>query len=180
MSLEEWGAIAEIVGAFAVVITLIYLAVQVRHSKESLDANTKAIRGQAINEVTRNVHDQMQMLSQGHDMAEWFLRFIEDDALDAKDAVLTDALLSATLMARQNEFLQWKQGLLDTAVFRSLHHVTRLLLLAPNGMHWWQNEGRNMYEPAFVEFVDELCSESSTDVLETFRHAIRLDDGHND
>ena len=44
MSLEEWGAIAEIVGAMAVVITLIYLAVQVRHSKESLDADQIKVR----------------------------------------------------------------------------------------------------------------------------------------
>ena len=179
MSLEEWGVIAEIVGALAVVITLVYLAVQVKHSKESLDANTKAIRGQAISDVTRNVHDQMQMLVQGHDMAEWFMRFHKSDALDSKDAVLTDALLSAIFMARQNEFLQWKQGLLDDAVFRSLHHVTRLILLFPNGDHWWQHEGRSMYEPAFVEFVDDLCSESNSEELKKFKHAVRLDEASN-
>ena len=179
MSLEEWGVIAEIVGALAVVITLVYLAVQVRHSKESLDANTRAIRGQAISDVTRNVHDQMQMLAQGHDMTEWFTRFITGDALDTKDAVLTDAFLSAIFMARQNEFLQWQQGLLDETVFQSLHHVTRLILLSPNGEHWWQHEGRNMYAPAFVEFVDELCSEKSSEELKTFKHAIRLDEAGN-
>ena len=118
MTLIELAAVAEIIGAIAVVLTLIYLAVQVRHSKEALDANTKAIRGQAVNDVTRNVHEQMQMLTQGHDMAEWLLRYVEDEPLNAKDAVLADALLSAVFMARQNEFLQWQQGLLDTAVFQ--------------------------------------------------------------
>jgi len=73
MLLESWVAIAEIVSAIAVVVTLIYLAIQIKHSKESLDANTKAIRGQAISDITRNVHDQMHMIIQGHDVAAAFL-----------------------------------------------------------------------------------------------------------
>ena len=44
MNWDAIGAIAELIGAIAVVLTLVYLAVQVRHSKESLDANTSAIR----------------------------------------------------------------------------------------------------------------------------------------
>jgi hypothetical protein len=176
MSLDEWGTIAEIVGALAVVITLVYLAIQVKHSKESLDANTKAIRGQSISDVTRNVHDQMQMLAQGHDMTEWFGKFVTGETLDSKDALLTDAFLSAIFMARQNEFLQWQQGLLDETVFKSLHHVTRLILLSPNGEHWWNHEGRSMYAPEFVEFVDKLCGEMSSDELEKFKHAIRLEE----
>jgi hypothetical protein len=176
MSLEEWGAIAEIIAALAVVITLVYLAIQVKHSKESLDANTKAIRGQAISDVTRNVHDQMQMLAQGHDMTEWFDSFVKGDTLDSKKALLTDAFLSAVFMARQNEFLQWRQGLLDEAVFQSLHHVTRLLLLSPNGEHWWLYEGRSMYAPEFVEFVDELRGATSSEELKVFKRAVRLDE----
>ena len=53
MTIQDWAALAEIVSAIAVVVTLIDLAVQVRHSKESLDANTKAIRGQTILAATR-------------------------------------------------------------------------------------------------------------------------------
>jgi heme exporter protein D len=41
------GNYGEFVGAIAVVITLIYLAIQVRHSKETTEANTKAIELQA-------------------------------------------------------------------------------------------------------------------------------------
>jgi hypothetical protein len=47
MSLSELsqilGNIGEFVGAIAVVATLFYLAVQVRHSKESVDANTRSL-----------------------------------------------------------------------------------------------------------------------------------------
>ena len=37
------GNIGELVGAIGVVVTLVYLAIQVRHSKQSTDANTRAL-----------------------------------------------------------------------------------------------------------------------------------------
>ena len=100
MSLVEWAAIAEIIGALAVVITLIYLAIQVRHSNESLDANTKAIRGQVISDVTRNVTEHCRMISQGKDMASALKMMGTEDQLDPDNALLIDALMTAVFVAR--------------------------------------------------------------------------------
>jgi hypothetical protein len=175
MTLEGWAAIAEIIGAIAVVITLIYLAVQIRHSKESLDANTKAIRGQAISDITRNVHDQMQMLSQGHDVASAFQKFATEEELDSRDAFLIDTILTAVFVARQNEFFQWRQGLLDDDVFQSLHHVIHTCLGPENGKHWWENEGKRMFTPAFVDFVENLLASGSEESLEAWKRAVRLE-----
>ena len=176
MSLGEWAALAVIISAIAVVVTLIYLAIQIKHSKESLDANTKAIRGQAISDITRNVHDQMHMLIQGHDVAAAYQRFVTEEQLNPTDAFLLDSVLSAVFVARQNEYFQWKQGLLDDDVFRSLHHVILICLGSPNGQHWWDNEGRRMFTPNFVAFVDELCGESSDESFQAWKKAIRLAD----
>ena len=174
MSLGEWAAFAEIISAIAVVVTLIYLAIQIKHSKESLDANTKAIRGQAISDVTRNVHDQMHMLIQGHDVAAAFRRFATEEKLNPTDAFLLDSVLSAVFVARQNEYFQWKQSLLDDDVFSSLHHVILTCLGSPNGQHWWDNEGRRMFTPDFVAFVDDLCGENSAESFQAWKKAVRL------
>jgi len=176
MTLADWAAIAEIVSAIAVVVTLVYLAVQIRHSKESLDANTKAIRGQAISEITRNVHDQMHMFIQGQDSIGAFQKFVSDEKLGARDAFVIDSILSAVFVARQNEFLQWRQGLLDDDVFESLHHVIHTCLGHPNGQHWWNNEGRRMFAPSFVKFVDELSEAGASESLEAWKRAVRLDE----
>ena len=176
MSLDNWAAIAEIVSAVAVVVTLIYLAIQIKHSKDSLDANTKAIRGQAISDITRNVHDQMHMMIQGHDIAAMFERFVTDEKLGQQDAFLLDSVLTAVFVARQNEFFQWKQGLLDDDVFTSLHHVILTLLGSPNGQHWWKNEGHRMFAPAFIDFVDELSQKGPSDSYQAWKRAIRVGD----
>ena len=44
MRLADWASLAEIVSAIAVVITLHYIAVQIRHSKDSLEAWKRAVR----------------------------------------------------------------------------------------------------------------------------------------
>jgi hypothetical protein len=41
MNWDAVGAIAEVVGAAGVLITLVYLAVQIRHNSASVDASTE-------------------------------------------------------------------------------------------------------------------------------------------
>ncbi len=41
-TIQMLGNLGEFVGAIAVVATLVYLAIQVRHSKEAMEANTKS------------------------------------------------------------------------------------------------------------------------------------------
>ncbi len=172
----ELAAVAEVVSAVAVVVTLIYLAIQVRHSKESLDANTKAIRGQVISDVTKNVQDHMSMAVQGHNLADIIKKMASGEEMDPDDALLLDMFLTAVFVARQNEYYQWKQGLLDDSVFRSLHHITLTILGATSGKYWWQNEGRHLMSSEFVEFTEKLVEQGSSESLESWRRAIHLQD----
>jgi hypothetical protein len=176
VTLTDFAAIAEIVGAVAIVVTIIYLAVQVKHSRESLDANTRAIRGQAISDVTSNIADHMAMITQGHDVANVIKRMGADEVLESEDALLLDMTMTAVFVARQNEYFQWKSGLLEDAVFRSLHHIT---LTSKSGMHWWQHEGRNLAAPEFVDFTEKLLQKGSSDSLESWKRAIHLSDSKN-
>ncbi len=176
MSLGDWAAIAEIIGALAIVITLVYLAVQVRRSKEAFDANTKAIRGQAISDVTRNVQEHAHMIVQGQDMVTALQKLATDDSLDPHNAMLVDFLLTAVFVARQNEYFQWKQGLLNESVFRSLYHTIFSVLETTAGQHWWQHEGSRLVAPEFVEYVDEMYRKRPSESLPSWKHAMRLDD----
>ncbi len=176
MTLNDLAAIAEIISAIAVVITLIYLAIQVRHGKESLDANTKAIRGQVISDVTKNVQDHISTIVQGQNVAEVMRKMGADESLEPSDAIVLDMTLTAIFVARQNEYFQWRQGMLDEAVFRSLHHITLTILGTKSGKHWWENEGRNLVAPEFVKYTDQLVEANPHKSLDSWRRAIKLDD----
>ena len=47
MTISDLGAIGELIGSFAVLLTLIYLAIQVRHSRELLERQERLGLGQA-------------------------------------------------------------------------------------------------------------------------------------
>ena len=51
MSIQDWGAIGEIVGAIAVLLTLLYLARQIKHSS---DVAKVASYHQAIDQIVRS------------------------------------------------------------------------------------------------------------------------------
>ena len=53
MSIMELGALGEFFGAIAVVVTLIYLAIQVRHSKAAVEENTRTARISVLDQHTR-------------------------------------------------------------------------------------------------------------------------------
>lgn len=170
------GNYGEFVGAVAVVATLVYLAVQVKHSQQSMDANTKAIRGQVVSEVMHSGIAYLNMFVQGHDVSDIFVRFTSDESLDSKELLVSDAVMSAMFLARQHEFFQWKQGLLDEKVFVSLHHVSFVVLGCRNGRHWWENEGRHLFSPEFVEYIEDRVRARSFDDLESWRRAVKLSD----
>jgi len=79
---ELLGNIGEFVGAIAVVVTLGYLAVQVRHSKEATEANTRLAEEShrlalAQNQIARVnlIERQMRDLSSSPNLAEIFEKY---------------------------------------------------------------------------------------------------------
>jgi hypothetical protein len=69
MNLEQWGAIAEIIGAIAVVATLAYLAVQIKQS-------SNATRSSNATTVLINTQNLAQAPMMDRELAEIILRAI--------------------------------------------------------------------------------------------------------
>jgi hypothetical protein len=167
------GNYGEFVGAVAVVATLVYLTVQVKHSQQSMDANTKAIRGQVVSEVMHSGIAYLNMFVQGHDVSDIFVRFTSDESLDSKELLVSDAVMSAMFLARQHEFFQWKQGLLDENVFVSLHHVSFVVLGCRNIIRPMLQINDRVVQPASRNvdgrFIREIENKSSENRLIAFQ-----------
>ena len=62
MNWEAIGAIAELTGALAVFLTLVYLAVQIRQ-------NTKALQGTTLNAITAQTGEELKWASEQTDVS---------------------------------------------------------------------------------------------------------------
>jgi hypothetical protein len=62
MSLQDLGNLGEFIGALGVVVSLIYVAVQIRH-------NTRAVRDSAEKEMARDASDFLSQITENAEVA---------------------------------------------------------------------------------------------------------------
>ncbi len=108
MTIMELGAIGEIIGAIAVVVTLIYLAIQVRQNTNALKLNT-------TQSVTEELQDMFALLASNQDLTEVFVRASRDSELRGPERGRYSAFTSNLIRVYENAFLQRRAGVIDQA-----------------------------------------------------------------
>ena len=61
-TIQMLGSLGEFVGAIAVVATLVYLAIRVRHSKEAMEGNTKSLEESRQLAIAESYQARTQMV----------------------------------------------------------------------------------------------------------------------
>jgi hypothetical protein len=149
MNWQALGAMGEFVGALAVVVSVLYLAWQVRSQVQESKLS-------AIHEVSEGFREGIAATFLDRQLAELFVA-AKDDA-----AVLTEAerLQFIAFMQRnyrvwEDAFYQMKQGRLDEPHWRSMERQYSSLLSWP-GVRWVWSIRRDFYTPEFRAYVDAL------------------------
>ncbi len=108
MTIMELGAIGEFIGAIAVVVTLIYLAIQVRQNTNALKLNT-------TQSVTEELQNMFALLASNQDLTEVFVRASRDSELRGPERGRYSAFTSNLIRVYENAFLQRRAGVIDQA-----------------------------------------------------------------
>jgi hypothetical protein len=154
MNWEAIGAIGEVVGAFAVIATLLYLAVQIRQ-------NTKAIRSTTLTAITEHKHFELRWSS---DIAPaWRKALTDPSSLTPDESWQVAEWMASSFVARQNEFFQHQQGLIDDDTWEASEKIIKLALSGDWARNWWNEFGPNAFTENFVRLVEEILSDSHVD-----------------
>jgi hypothetical protein len=159
MAIQDWGAIGELIGAIAVIVTLFYVALQIRQ-------NTRAIRLSTSHAVTEEVRDMFALLAEHGGLAE----LVQQASMDAASIGGADKLRywsynNNFVRAFENAYIQWTQDALDPRHWAGIKrmvtdytHVSGFREFWPNRKHWYSDE--------FQHFMDAeiLQSEAQTGV----------------
>lgn len=165
MNWEAIGAVAEVVGAGGVIMTLIYVAVQIRQ-------NTRAIRGATLNAVTQHMQYENRWSAE---IGPSFRKALHDPAaMDEEDAWQMGEWLTAAFVARQNEYSQLQQGLLSERDWRNSEKVISIILGADWTRGWWQTYGREPFSDDFVAVVDRIIARGTFDSSGAVRRVAEL------
>ncbi len=153
MTLEQGAYLAEILGVIAVVVTLIYLSVQVRQGTELLRSESR----QAL--VTNDVTS----LASNFQNADVFAKYVAGDEMSAEDQLRMSFMFALDLRNREFEYFQYTNGLLDEQTWLAYRHVILINHSAGHGRVWWEKIGREIVDPVFAKLVDELLVDAQPD-----------------
>jgi len=145
--LESLGNIGDFVGGLAVVVTLIYLAVEVRQNSSIVRANARAQTNQTLSEFTRLLASDADLLRIHHTSAEGF------EALTPDERRQHLYLLRYWFMSVEFLFAQYVDGLVSEAAWsRELRAISNALS-RPHVAAWWELR-KIAFDNGFVAAVD--------------------------
>jgi hypothetical protein len=149
MTLQDLGSIGEIVGALAVLVSLAYLALQIRQ-------NTQALRASIQQENRKSIAEFYRLLVNPDTARIWRVGLSEPAKLGEADAVSFHALLSFLFNHFEAAFHRRALPQVHDAHSDEPREVAiRGLLRAPGFLPWWQSY-RRTFSSDFQEHVEQL------------------------
>jgi hypothetical protein len=147
MTLEALGNIGEIVGALGVIVSLGYLAGQIRQ-------NTKAIKASSHHAINDAFNAYLKLLIENERAAHILAVGVREiGKLDDRQRDTFYAVLSMLFNHFENTFLQYRQGLLDDDQWRRWSFAIGWYAGFPGIEIWWKNRSV-IYPIAFREMVE--------------------------
>ena len=163
MNWDALGAIAEVVGALAVVFTLVYLAFQVRYARNATLDQNRLTRSTTIREIILAAANNDDLrVSQ---VKNWGLEQYYESL--AKEFGITSTEASRNDWANGVYFwMYWGQWNTthDPKDLRELKHVMTKLYSLPGVRHTWDVSpvGKVFMDEDFVAFVDGVLTKHSS------------------
>jgi hypothetical protein len=149
--LADWANIAEVAGAIAVVVSLVYLAVQVRQ-------NTVTVRNSTLHSNTALWSTLLTKIAEPG-MVEAYLAGVSGKRdIDPLRYTQFFLLCRSLFVAFENQYYQYRQGALDGETYKGYERsISQQLLAFPGFRLWWQ-QSKDVFSPTFVEHVDDMMS----------------------
>ncbi len=145
MALEQYAYLAEILGVIIVVVTLIYLTIQVRQGTELLRSEARQAQ------VSNDMNTVFKILEH----PELGQTYSTEEQVGFEDNVRLSFWIIASMRAREHEWLQYQAGSLDEDTWRSFRDVIFFTLGTARARRHWEFV-KSPLNPGFVEMVDEM------------------------
>ena len=144
MNWKMISALGQMLGALGVIISLIYLAIQIRSQK-------RESRNTAMNALVTHFSDLMRSQAENPDLCDLWLRGLHSfDELDGASKLRFGSHLGRQLRAADSLYLHFLDGTLDPRLWRGFDRTIRDVAAYPGFQKWWPTR-KDWYS-------DELCA----------------------
>ena len=150
MKLEKLSAMAELISAVAIVVTLGYLAIQTRQNTAAVQATTR----QAM------LAEDRELLGLRLEFGVQELMIREAGSLSDDEMIRLSTWLVIFLRNRENQWLQRQNGVIDEATWATYSYAIAPILSYEITRPWWDERvSRGEFDPGFVSYVNGRLAE---------------------
>ena len=148
MSLQDLGNLGEFVGAVAVVVSLVYLAVQIRQNTQVVRANVELDNARLAAEFNSQVAGNPELV-------DLWRRSASGEPLDADEQIRWGFLMANLFYRLEGLYRQHRRGLLPAESWAAWDRLLVFVLANPITRSWWDSRN-HPFSGAFVEHVESV------------------------
>lgn len=162
MTMLEWGALGELIGGIAIIVSLIYVGVQVKDS-------AGATRSAAANDASVSMQSWYLEMGSNRQASElWFNALTSPKPLSTHDEYQFMMIMHAAMLGIQNSFLLSQEGTLDPEIREGLTTAIVAVKDLPGMERYWRQR-KHFFHSGFTEYVDELLARDSIETLDMYK-----------
>jgi len=151
---EALGALGEIVGSVAVVVTIAYLAVQMRESR-------RFAKSASANQSRAAVNDFLRGLSDNNEIARIYSAGLKDrSALEDHERLRFDLVIFQMLRITETAYLEHQDGFISAEIWESQWRQAQPILRTIGGMESWSGQ-KGLVSVSFMQWVDGHLEDTS-------------------
>jgi hypothetical protein len=157
LTIQELGSLGEFVAAIATLVTLAYLAFQIRQ-------NTRVARAQLSKDLFLTSRSALFEIAANEDLARIAARTsrVAGAKIDPADieAVRQAEFLNSFFRLYELHFNLSRQGLLEESIAESYEKVIRMFARTGAFAEWWEQARQEEYHGAFAAHVDSILAQA--------------------
>ena len=148
-TLAAWG---EFLGGIGVIVSLIYLASQIRQNSKLLRASAAS----ATSQITLSSSDFLR----DPDLSRiWWDGCADRESLSEAERRIFDPLISTQLQGLQHYFRFFREGIISIDTWEDFKRPNLRFVGTPGVQQWWREWGHGTFRGDFKDFVDALIRE---------------------
>ena len=147
MTLDQLGNIGEIIGAFGVIASLVYLAMQIR-------TNTEAERTSTYQLIVSDFGAMNNTMASTPELSHLFVQAMENyHQLSPDENARISQMFFQCFRYFENMFYQQRKGYLDDEVWIGWKRLMLTYYSRPGFQTWWAHR-RDVYSEPFATFLE--------------------------
>lgn len=150
MNIQTLGNLGEFIGSIAVLVTLVYLAIQTKQS-------VKTAQQRSHSDILSRRQKLMMLITEDRDFIEVWAKGCSRQPMDSIDAQRFTSFAISFLSHTQDTYIQYKAGLIDKEVLEAEESIMAVSFTQPGFLDWWEH-GQQFLIPEFARHMEQCKS----------------------